>query len=227
MIVNHGENLSKFINSQALLIESIYFLDHLDLIKKLFHNRIGDMERPVPDEVILGLLKAQPSHGYELLEWFKSDSQLGRIWTMSTSQLYAVLKRLERDEAIEGDEVVVQNAPPKTVYKLKPGGDARLEAWLTDPQPSASIHRIRVLFLSRIFIANLLCRPHGEIVKAQINACQAQKEVFQNKNAKRGSDIEKLTIDFVISQLNSAISWLKESDFNLFISKRELKRKDD
>jgi DNA-binding PadR family transcriptional regulator len=181
----------------------------------LFHDRIGGMDRPVPDEVILGLLKAQPTHGYELLEVFRSNSQLGWIWTMSTSQLYAVLKRLERDGAIKGSEIVAPNAPPRVEYEITPHGETQLNAWLYESDPSPSIHRMRVLFLSRIFIANLLGTSYGEIVNVQIMACETQKKLFKARSCQEGSEIEKLTINFVIGQLESAVLWLKESNFDL------------
>jgi DNA-binding PadR family transcriptional regulator len=171
------------------------------------------MAQPVPDEVILGLLKAQPGHGYELLECFRSRAQLGHIWRMSTSQLYAVLKRLELEGAIVGQAVEAINAPKRIVYRVTEHGYRQLEAWLLDPHPSSSIHRIRVLFLSRIYIANLLSIPIEQIVTAQVQACQQQCEVFRVQRNTNPSEIEGLTLDFVIQQLESAIHWLKSSQF--------------
>lgn len=179
------------------------------------------MVRPLPDEVILGLLKAQPTHGYELLEYFRSRTHLGHIWTMSTSQLYAVLKRLEREGAIEGQEVAVQNAPTRVEYSVTETGLHQLETWLFDPHPSSSIHRIRVLFLSRIYLANLLVLSPEQIIKAQIQACQLQKDKFIEQKKRYRSDIELLTIEFVIQQLDSAIGWLKSSQFNFTIFSKE------
>ncbi|MEA3328076.1 MAG: PadR family transcriptional regulator, partial [Chloroflexota bacterium] len=117
------------------------------------------MQPPVPDEVLLGLIKAQPSHGYEMLDKFKSKSHLGRIWTMSTSQLYAVLKRLEEDGLIVGQHVVVKYAPSRIEYSITEEGDRNLTAWLNDENPSSSIHRLRVIFMSKLYIANLLKMP--------------------------------------------------------------------
>ena len=168
------------------------------------------MSRPIPDEVILGLLKAQPSHGYELLDSFKSRSQLGHSWHMSTSQLYAVLKRLEREGAIIGRDVKVDNAPSRVEYKITHQGAQQLESWLFDPQPSASVHRIRVLFISRIYIANLLNIPTDRIIDAQLSACLSQRDRFIRQKQSYHSEIELLTLEFIISQLDSAIIWLKK-----------------
>jgi DNA-binding PadR family transcriptional regulator len=173
------------------------------------------MNRLVPDEVILGLLKVQPTHGYELLDLFRSTSALGRIWTMSTSQLYAVLKRLSKDGDIVGRVLEVSNAPARIEYTVTGTGDKKLETWLYDPQPSASIHRMRVLFLSRVYIANLLNTPLEAIITSQIASCHAQQKVLIAEREDSLSEIEQLTLDFVISQLNAAINWLKQSHFSI------------
>lgn len=173
------------------------------------------MNRLVPDEVILGLLKAQPAHGYELMECFRSNSHLGRIWTMSTSQLYAVLKRLSQQGAIEGRPYEVPNAPTRMEYEITSSGKKRLLDWLYTSQPSASVHRIRVLFLSRIFIANLLGLGTDDIVTAQINACQAVRDKFLEQCQVNDSEIEVLALDFVIQQMDTAIAWLKNSKFQV------------
>ncbi len=102
------------------------------------------MKKPVPDQVILGLLRLRPMHGYELLERFRNREHLGRIWTMSTSQIYAVLKRLALSGAIEGEEVDVRDAPSKLVYSLTAKGENQLTDWLYEENPSTSIHLIRV-----------------------------------------------------------------------------------
>ena len=60
------------------------------------------MSTLTPDETILGLIAIQTCYGYELIETFRSSSELGDIWKMSTSQIYAVLKRLERVGLIDG-----------------------------------------------------------------------------------------------------------------------------
>ena len=168
------------------------------------------MNRPVPDEVILGLIKAQPMHGYQLLEKFRDKNQLGRVWTMSTSQMYAVLNRLESQSAVQGREERVSDAPPKTVYSITEIGEKRLQKWLFDKNPPSSIHLIRVLFLSRLYIAVLLGYDTEPIINKQKEVCEKQLMKFHQDEKKNLSGIERLTVCFVISQLRSAIAWLEE-----------------
>jgi DNA-binding PadR family transcriptional regulator len=166
------------------------------------------MKRLTPDEVLLGLLKARPAHGYELLETFRDPAHLGHIWNMSTSQMYAVLKRLEEGGLITGSEIPQPNAPARVEYRLTERGEARLERWLAEPLPPTSIHRIRVLFLSRLYIAALLERPADAIIHRQIAACQDQLAEIQAERARTSSPIKALTLDFVIGQLEACIAWL-------------------
>ena len=58
------------------------------------------------DLAVLGLLKDQPLHGYELKK--RLSDTLGFLWGVSYGSLYPALRRLERDGAIEN---VIPEAP--------------------------------------------------------------------------------------------------------------------
>ena len=166
------------------------------------------MGAPTPDEVILGLLVAQPRHGYELLDYFRSRTHLGRVWTMSSSQLYAVLKRLEQQGLITGRQVESPDAPPRIEYAVTADGLHRLHAWLNEQDLSPSIRRIRVEFLSRLYIARLLDIPVGDIVQRQKEVCQRQRDRFLKEREQAERGVEALAVDFVIGQLDAALQWL-------------------
>jgi DNA-binding PadR family transcriptional regulator len=174
----------------------------------LFHNRIACMAFPTPDETILGLLAVEARHGYELLSSFHSNTQLGRVWRMSTSQLYAVLKRLERQGAIVGRAVLVENAPPRTQYRLTELGTTRLMAWLNDPAPSPTIRRVRVEFLSRLYILRLLNLPTEHAVRYQRDACLRERSHLDIERCTASPGVDLLAIDFVIEQLDAVLRWL-------------------
>lgn len=166
------------------------------------------MSSLTPDETILGLLALQPRHGYELLDCFRDSGQLGEVWRLSTSQLYAVLKRLESQGFTEGHEVLVPDAPARTEYHLTAKGKARLEKWLNDLTPSASINRVRVEFLSRLYIARLLNIPTIAIVERQRTACIEKRTelLVCLENAEPG--VGRLTLELVVAQLDVIAQWL-------------------
>jgi DNA-binding PadR family transcriptional regulator len=106
---------------------------------------------------ILGSLKEQPLHGYELKK--RVGETVGSTWAVSFGSLYPALRRLERDGAIEVvDPALVTSSPiPPTgslagdlaaarlrrgtkptrrtrkAYELTARGDERLTALLLDP----------------------------------------------------------------------------------------------
>ncbi|MBC8098561.1 MAG: helix-turn-helix transcriptional regulator [Armatimonadetes bacterium] len=162
-----------------------------------------------PDDTLLGLLAVQPRHGYQLLECFQRADQLGRLWTMSTSQLYAVLKRLEREAYITGHEVVSDSAPSRTEYHLTPSGQARLQRWLYDTPLSPSIRRIRVEFLSRLFIAQQLQLPTTDIVRRQREGCERKHAELLVERTQAVPGIDQLALDFQINQLEAVVQWLE------------------
>jgi len=163
--------------------------------------------------VILGLLALQPAHGYELLERFKSKEQLGRIWTMSTSQLYAVLNRLNEEGAVTGRRLLPKDGPPRTQYTITEKGHSLVHTWLFEHNPSSSIHRIRVMFLSRLYIADLLKVSKTRIFNNQIASCQSQFRKLSRKKADIISPIEAIALDFVLNQLSAVLNWLEDKKY--------------
>lgn len=166
------------------------------------------MSTPTPDETILGILAAKPQHGYQLLDHFNQRQSLGRVWSMSTSQVYAVLKRLENAGLVVGQVVAVKDAPPRTEYSITSQGKARLEAWLNDPEPSPHIRRVRIEFLSRLYVARLLDLPAADIIRYQKQACRRQKQSYLDQSANGNHAMDRMVTEFIIGQLDAALTWL-------------------
>jgi PadR family transcriptional regulator AphA len=166
------------------------------------------MSSLTPDETILGLLALHARHGYELLDCFRDTSQLGEVWRLSTSQVYAVLKRLESQGLTEGHEVLVTDAPTRTEYRLTSAGEDRFEAWLNEPFPSASVNRVRVEFLSRLYIARMLNIPTIAIVERQRASCLQKKAELLGCLHKAEPGIGRLTLELVVAQLDVILQWL-------------------
>lgn len=166
------------------------------------------MSALTPDETILGLLAPQPQHGYQLLEAFNDPDRLGEVWKLSTSQLYAVLKRLERQGWIWGEQVESENAPTRTEYAITPAGESHLHAWLNAANPSPSIRRVRVEFLSRLYVAHLLEAPAQHIIERQRLACQQERARFLRGRDSHKASVGWLTTELVIAQLDAVIAWI-------------------
>jgi DNA-binding PadR family transcriptional regulator len=131
------------------------------------------------DLAILGLLKEQPLHGYELKK--RVGDTLGTLWGISYGSLYPALRRLEREgsiESVEPSSVVATAAMPSTgslagdlaaarvrrapkpgrrtrkVYRLTPRGEERLRELLVDDD-SAATDDERTFALKLVFCGQL------------------------------------------------------------------------
>lgn len=166
------------------------------------------MAQLTPDEVLLGLLAAHQCHGYHLLEHFRDPGLLGQVWDLSTSQLYAVLKRLENQGFILGKTVESWDTPARVEYHLTPIGEERLEIWLHEKRPSASIRRVRVEFLSRLYIARLLNIPTLQITKNQKAACKQQQKQLIEERDQAQPGVGFLALELMIAQLDAILQWI-------------------
>lgn len=166
------------------------------------------MSQLTPDEVLLGLLAAQPSYGYQLLEHFRDSAHLGQVWNLSTSQLYAVLKRLEQQGLIDGRAIEVTDAPTRTEYTLTAAGRNQFEKWLHNSSPSSSVRRVRVEFLSRLYIARLLNQPTTAIVWHQKMACITAHRHLLTQRDQTSPGIGYLAVELQIAQLGAILQWI-------------------
>lgn len=164
------------------------------------------MSALTPDETTLGLLAIQKRHGYELLGCFCDKAQLGAIWKLSASRIYAVPKRMEQRGWIIGEEIAQPNAPPRTDYRLTSSGEKRLSDWLDDPCPSASIRRVRVEFLSRLYIARALHLPTIPIVQRQKRACSDELESLMARRYQVAAGMSFFAPELLIAQLQAVLS---------------------
>jgi len=162
----------------------------------------------LPDEALLGLIAARVRHGYQIVECFRNPTQLGNVWSLSTSQIYAVLKRLETQEMISGYAVESADAPTRTEYALTEQGTERFEAWLNEPEPRAAARQVRVEFLSRLYIARLLNRSTIEIVRRQKAACRQRLAARTLARDAAAPGVGRLALDLEVAQLEIILDWL-------------------
>lgn len=95
------------------------------------------------EHAILVSLLEQPASGYELARRF--ERSIGRFWTATHQQIYRVLRRMETDGWVEGEQIGQDGRPDKRRYAVSATGRARLSQWLREPvQPEAVRHELAV-----------------------------------------------------------------------------------
>src|SRR5438046_1440610 len=99
---------------------------------------------------VLGLLKEEPLHGYEVKSRF--EAMLGGTWEVNVGQIYTTLQRLERDGLVR--PVGARGDRRKQTYALAPAGRKALDLWLGEPESGPQQLRediyVKLLLAARI-----------------------------------------------------------------------------
>ena len=164
-----------------------------------------------PEYPILGLLMHRSMHGYDLYRQFQSN--LGRVWHISQSQMYSILKRLEVQGLVEGLVEGGGETPSRRYLAVTPLGLSRFSTWLLSPTDCSS-RVLRLEFISRLFFASM----EGEDMPAVIIQDQIETAERELSNHRRilaeipeEEVFNRLSIDFRVRQLGAILEWLHES----------------
>lgn len=172
-----------------------------------------------PEYVMLGLLMHRSMHGYDLFTQFQAS--LGRVWRISQSQMYAILKRLEAQGLIQGLMEEREKSPSRRYLAITPAGLSRFSAWLMSPSDCSS-RVLRLEFISRLFFAGM----QGEGLPAIIVEDQAallRRQLANHeailKGLKEDEVFNRLGVDFRVHQLRAELAWLEEAVLPLLPAK--------
>ena len=158
-----------------------------------------------PQPALLGLLVLEPKHGYELYQEFSRE--LGRVWRIGQSHLYAQLKLLEESGLVSVRVEEQPSRPARKIFSLTPEGRAVFEEWVYQPTPY--LRRIRVEFLARLyFFQRLSLAGLDQLVARQKAVCRDQIENFDRLMADTAEPFAHLVLEFRRGQLEAVVRWL-------------------
>jgi len=158
------------------------------------------------NRALLGLLTVRPQHGYELYQEF--NRELGRVWRIGLSQLYAQLKQLEEAGFVTAQSEPQPNRPARKVYHLTPDGRQAFLEWLHQPTPY--LGHIRFEFLARVYFFRLLELPGlEEFVAEQKTICRERVETLTRAASETNDPFARLVLEFRLGQLEASIRWLE------------------
>ena len=100
---------------------------------------------------LLGFVRQQPSHGYDIYRQLSQSPELRPVWRMKQSRLYALLARLEEAGLLRATAEAQDGRPPRKVFHLTAAGAAAFDAWLTEPV--AQPRDIRLEFMLKLYFA--------------------------------------------------------------------------
>ncbi|NPV86040.1 MAG: hypothetical protein HPY45_08540 [Anaerolineae bacterium] len=155
---------------------------------------------------LLGFFINAPRYAYDLSREFEHD--LGRVWRLGRSLMYAQLKELAEQGYLAMDVVTQPNRPARKIYYLTDAGRIRFAQWLN--QPTMHIRNIRVEFLVRLYFFRTLNLPGLQELVTKQKAVLGEMEDALEKNA---GDIQddywRLVVDFRLGQIRAVQQWLE------------------
>lgn len=172
-------------------------------------------KRPATECALLGLLLGGPSHGYDLTRQFAADTELGKVCRLEMSMLYGLLKKLEKEGLLTGQDEPLSGHKTRRVIEITPAGRAEFEAWLAEPVQHN--REIRFNFLVKLYFARQRSKELVlQLLDGQIEFNQALlKKLLGQKQNTALAQFENWVIDYRIEQTNAALRWLTQCRYEL------------
>jgi molybdenum ABC transporter molybdate-binding protein len=101
------------------------------------------------EHALLGLVRQQPRHGYEIYQQLRANESLALLWPIKQSQCYALLGKLEQAGYLCSTIELQGPQPPRKVFCLTDAGEAALSAWANSPV--TTWEDVQQQFLARLY----------------------------------------------------------------------------
>ena len=160
-----------------------------------------------PENALLGILMTGPKHGYEL-HGYMSD-RMNEFWQLSMSQIYALLKRLEREGCVVSKQAWQENRPAKKIFSLTQTGKKRFLSWVQSPVQH--VRDFRIEFMAKLFfIRELQLSLEDSLIDRQIEVLQKKTGEIEGSKEKINDPFENLLFSFKTAQSSAVLTWLHE-----------------
>jgi DNA-binding PadR family transcriptional regulator len=162
------------------------------------------------EHALLGLVRGQPMHGYEIYQQLNAPGGLGRVWRLKLGLLYAMLKRLEGEGLLIAVRSEQDEGPARRVLAVTPAGESAFARWVGTPVPAG--RDLRVEFLAKLYFAR---RAGGDATAALVDAQVAVAAEWESRLEARRlalpaeAEYERLVLDYRLGQVRAAVAWLE------------------
>lgn len=181
-----------------------------------------DAAREPPEYALLGLLREGPQHGYRLAAAFGPEGRLGIALRLKMSQMYAYLRKLERQGLLLAhDEMDDRSHRARRVFALTPAGARVFDAWLAAPVEAT--REVRLTFLLKLAFtlddpqaALALIARQREATAARLAALRGREARLPDHSAAGDAlSLSRLTLRHRILLSEATLAWLDESAASL------------
>lgn len=167
---------------------------------------------------LLGLLREQPRHAYELSQAFQSDETLGMVWRLKQGSLYASLAKLEDAGCVTSTLESHGSRPPRKMLRLTEYGRQAFAEWLANPVEHGRDFRLE--FLAKLyFAAQAGPEAAGALIIKQrrtsrdwLSDIERQVDRIPDERA-----FERLVLQFRLGQIEAILSWLDICEHGLVL----------
>ncbi len=162
------------------------------------------------ENALLGLLRREPRHGYELAREFAADTALGEVVHLEMSMLYALLKRLERDGLVRSATQMQGSRPPRKIFELTEAGQTTLDRWLAEPVERT--RDLRLEFLLKLYII-LDTDPDmaRSLISSQHEICERHVTSLQEQIDAEPDSFRRLVLEMRMAQNVALLGWLAKA----------------
>jgi len=151
----------------------------------------------------LGLIEAQPAHGYDLKHRY--DEYFGSARPLAFGQVYTTLARLVRDGLIELQGEEAGAGPDRKSYRILPAGRTRIRSWFGSPDSSSP--SLQSNLFAKTVIALLLDEDADSVLDLQRGALLDQmRDLTRDKT--RAPLLQVLLIDHALFQIEADLRWI-------------------
>ena len=154
------------------------------------------MSRPTrPDDELLlgewaclGILAAEPSHGFAVSVRLRPDGDIGRVWSLSRALTYRAIDRLRSigHVAPVGEEPGLAGGN-RTILDVTPSGRTVLHGWMTTPVPH--LRDLRSELLLKLTLAGTLGIDTSTLVEEQRKLVIDIEHTLRSRLNERNDDL--------------------------------------
>lgn len=157
--------------------------------------------------VLLGLVRRQPAHGYELLQRWNIDDPLSMIWKVKPGALYAALEKLEQIGYLRAQLECGSAAPQRKKYLITLAGEQVFLDWMNTPVEAA--RDFRQDFLSRLyFAADVPPADLARLVERQKQTARGWLTHLIKQQNRANQGIALQVTQFRVRQVQAILDWL-------------------
>ena len=157
---------------------------------------------------LLGILRAQRMHGYQLNDFL--ERRYDFVTDLKPSTAYYLLDRLAADGYVQMRYEQVGNRPQRRVYEITPSGEAHffelLRLNLSGRTPPVYVDEVGLAFIDELPLSETLPSLHEKrrLLQAELERLSA----FENAMRAGGGGGAQRALDHHLTLVRAELSWL-------------------